>query len=424
MVKPDPESVQTVMQWTRPRNKRELQSFLGFANYYREFIRGYSQLVEPVNRLVKKNQDFQWTPEAEESFELTEKKLCSAPVLALPTEEGTFILDTDASDVAISGILLQEQEIDGKIKVRPIAYGSRMLNSTERRYGAAKAEMLAAVRFVEKYRSHLEGREFVLRVDNIALKWLKTYSMSSDIVARWISILGGFKMRIEHRVREKHFNADGLSKKTEFYEGREKSDQNKPAVAVGFGFLEQEIYDSLETTPWLDKDGRELPEQEKVNSAAREEVRISILRPGEVVNPEIFPVESREACETESLVEQEEECLNPAECMALALIAKDSAPNFPPVVRNEDLAIEPQFQSIKMITPGNVNDDKQVNEFARAMRLIGAATYSLNDLQRAQRTTHRSSHTSSPQTSTQSRLREVAGTALGIQGDERVRAAG
>ena len=59
-----------------------------------------------------------------------------------------------------------------------------MLNSTERKYGAAKAEMLAAVRFVGKFRSNLEAQEFVLRVDNMALKWLKTYSMTSDIVAR------------------------------------------------------------------------------------------------------------------------------------------------------------------------------------------------------------------------------------------------
>ncbi len=129
-VRPDPESVETVMQWRRPRNKRELQSLLGFANYYREFIRGHSELVEPMNRLVKKNLDFQWTEEAEQAFELTKTKLCSAPVLALPRQEGTFILDIDASEVAISGILQQEQEVDGKIKVRPIAYGSKMLGPT------------------------------------------------------------------------------------------------------------------------------------------------------------------------------------------------------------------------------------------------------------------------------------------------------
>ncbi len=89
-----------------------------------------------------------------------------------------------------------------------------MLSATEQKYGAAKAEMLAAVKFIKNFRSHLEGRQFVLRVDNQTLKWLKTYSMSSDIVARWITMLGAFKMRIEHRLREKHFNADGLSKKT------------------------------------------------------------------------------------------------------------------------------------------------------------------------------------------------------------------
>ncbi len=135
--------------------------------------------------------------------------------------------------------------VDGKLKVRPIAYGSKMLSSTERRYGAAKAEMLAAVKFVDKYRTHSEGREFVLRVDNTALKWLKTYSMSSDIVARWITILGTFKMRIEHRLRDKHHNADALSKKTEFYENREEYDRTKPQVVPGFGFLSQSI-----TTNW------------------------------------------------------------------------------------------------------------------------------------------------------------------------------
>ena len=191
---------------------------------------------------------------------------------------------------------------------------------------------------------------------------------------------------VSNRVREKHFNADGLSKRTEFYESRERSDQKKPAVAVGFGFLEQDIYNSLGTVPWLDKDGRELPEQEEAGCAAREEVRISILRPDEVVKPEVFPVEPREVHETESLVEHREECLNPSECMALALIVKDSAPNIPPVVRDENLVIEPQFQSIKMITPGNLNADEQINEFAKAMRLISAATYSLSDLQRALRT--------------------------------------
>ncbi len=120
------------------------------------------------------------------------------------------------------------------------------------------AAVLAAVRFIEKFRSHLEGREFCLRVDNIALKWLKTYSMTSDILARWIYILGAFKIRIEHRLGDKHFNADGLSKKTKFYESREEYERNRPDVTPGFAFVDQTYYDQLQTVPWLDKDGREV----------------------------------------------------------------------------------------------------------------------------------------------------------------------
>ncbi len=148
--------------------------------------------------------------------------------------------------------------------MRPIAYGSKMLKAAERKYGAAKAEMLAAVKFIEKFRSHLEGREFVLRVHNQALKWLKTYSMSSEILARWITLLGDCKMKLEHRLREKHFNAEGISEKTEFYEEREEYDRSKPAVASGFSFIAQEAYDQLETVPWLNKDSNEIPDENKI----------------------------------------------------------------------------------------------------------------------------------------------------------------
>ena len=79
--------------------------------------------------------------------------MCEAPVLGMPTEKGMYVLDTDASVEAISGILHQEQEWNGKTVLRPKAYGSKVLSDTKMKYGAPKAELFAVVTFVEKYRA-------------------------------------------------------------------------------------------------------------------------------------------------------------------------------------------------------------------------------------------------------------------------------
>ena len=89
-------------------------TFLGFANYYRESVKGYADKIYPMQQLIRnKSKRFTWTDEAQLSFENTERELCQAPVLGMPTEKEMFVLDTDASVVAISGILHQEQEWNG-----------------------------------------------------------------------------------------------------------------------------------------------------------------------------------------------------------------------------------------------------------------------------------------------------------------------
>ena len=177
----------------------------------------------------------------------------------MPTEKGMFVLDTDASVVAISGILHQEQEWNGRTVLRPIAYGSKVLSDTEMKYGAPKAEMFAVITFVEKYRAYLGSAPFKLRVDNRALAWLKTYSMDQSYIGRWIVRLDGYHMIIEHRTRDKHQNADSLSKKTEFYERLEEKQANQSEIKDGFSFLDKETYDKLPLTKWLDKSGHPIP---------------------------------------------------------------------------------------------------------------------------------------------------------------------
>ena len=173
----------------------------------------------------------------------------------MTTEKRMFVLDTDASVVAISGILHQEQEWNGRTVLRPTAYGSKVLSDTEMKFGAPKAEMFAVITFVEKYRAYMGIAPFKLRVDNRALAWLKTYSMDQSYIGRWIVHLVGYHMIMEHRTGDKHQNTGSLSKKAEFYERLEEKQANQAEIKDGFSFLDKETYDKLPLTRWLDKSG-------------------------------------------------------------------------------------------------------------------------------------------------------------------------
>ena len=94
---------------------------------------------------------------------------------AATNKQARFPLDTDASEVAIAGILHQKQEHKRKIVLRFNVYGSKSLTRTHLNYGASKLEIYTVFYFIEKFHSYLAGREFTLSVDNQALSWLKTY---------------------------------------------------------------------------------------------------------------------------------------------------------------------------------------------------------------------------------------------------------
>ena len=177
-IRPDPDAVEAVLTWKSPKTEHQLMSFLGFANYYREFNMGYADKVYPMQQLMShKGKKFTWNNAAEESFQRIKKELCEAPVLGMPTEKRMYLVDTAASVVAISGILLQEHEWYVKTVLRPIAHRSKVLSDPEMKYRPPKTEMIAVVTFVEKYGQYRGSEPFKLRVDNRALSSLKTYSM-------------------------------------------------------------------------------------------------------------------------------------------------------------------------------------------------------------------------------------------------------
>ena len=208
-VNTDPKKIECIANWPIPTCVKEVRSFLGLCSYYRRFIAEYSHIAKPLTRLTEKNYKFNWTHECSEAFEKLKQQLTTAPVLAHPDFSKPFILDTDASDLAIGSVL--SQKIDGKERV--VAYASRTLTKAERKYCVTRKELLALVYFVKYFRHYLYGREFIVRTDHGSLRWLMNFKNPEGQVARWLEVLSTYIFTVEHRPGRLHGNADSLSRK-------------------------------------------------------------------------------------------------------------------------------------------------------------------------------------------------------------------
>jgi len=204
----DPEKIKLIEQWPTPNNLRELRGFLGLTGYYRRFVYGYAKTAGPLNNLNKKNTRFKWTEECQSAFDELKNALQSPPILTLPNDKDTFVLDSDASEYSIGAVLSQMH--DGQEKV--IAYAGRALNRNEINYCVTRKELLAVVYFTKYFRQYLLGREFVIRTDHAALSWLKKTPQPIGQNARWLELLGEFDFAIKHRQGRSHGNADALSR--------------------------------------------------------------------------------------------------------------------------------------------------------------------------------------------------------------------
>ena len=203
--------IKAVVDWSVPRTRTELESFLGFVNYHRDFISHMAEVCDCLYRLVRTSvpkEPLDWSEDHQWAFEWLKQTMVSAPVLAYPTATGTFILDVDASDVAIGAELSQLQ--DGQECI--IAYGSQTLSATQRRYCTTRKELLALVSFLNHFRFYLLGRFFRVRTDHNSLIWLMRFKNLEGQLARWLEAIAQFDFQIVHRAGKMHGNADGLSR--------------------------------------------------------------------------------------------------------------------------------------------------------------------------------------------------------------------
>ncbi|RVW44493.1 Retrovirus-related Pol polyprotein from transposon 17.6 [Vitis vinifera] len=203
----DNSKVKAIQEWDPPTKVPQLRSFLGLVNYYRRFIKGYSARAAPVTDLLKKNKTWEWDERCQQAFEDLKKAVTEEPVLALPDHTKVFEVHIDASDFAIGGVLMQERH--------PIAFESRKLNDTEKRYTVQEKEMTAIVHFLRTWRHYLLGSHFIVKTDNVATSYFQTQKKLSPKQARWQDFLAEFDYTLEYKPGSANHVADALSRKTE-----------------------------------------------------------------------------------------------------------------------------------------------------------------------------------------------------------------
>jgi hypothetical protein len=202
-----PGYVKDIEDWPRPKNKKEVEKFLGFTNYHRAFIEEYTQMARPLQTLTGKR-TYQWGEGQERALDELRKAMVKAPVLIMPNATDPFILDTDASDRSVGAALIQIQGGEE----RAVAYGSLTLTPEQQKYCTTRKELLAIIRFSRQFRNYLLGRHFTVRTDHNSLTWLMNFKEPQRQLARWLEELSQFDMKIQHRPGKKHTNADALSR--------------------------------------------------------------------------------------------------------------------------------------------------------------------------------------------------------------------
>ena len=164
------EKIKVVKEWKIPGKVKDVESFLGFANFYRCFIQNFSHIAKPLNEL-KGKKEWKWEEEHQKAFQELKERITSQPVLALPRKEGKFRVETDASGHAIGGVLSQEQER----KWKPIAFLSRMMQPAEMNYEIYDKELLAIVEALSKWQQYLLdiAETFEIWTDHKNLKYFR-----------------------------------------------------------------------------------------------------------------------------------------------------------------------------------------------------------------------------------------------------------
>lgn len=210
----DSSKVRSVLDYAVPKTPRDVRRFIGMVSFYKQFISRFSDLTAPITDLLKKDKGkLIWNKEADEAFWRIKSILTSPNILANPDFNEPFIIESDASDVAVGAVLIQVQ---GGIR-RPIAFFSKKLSASQKKYAPTEKECLGVILAIEKFRQYVEGSKFTVITDAQSLIWLRKISAEkgSAKLIRWALKLQQYDFDLVYRKGALNVTADALSRSVE-----------------------------------------------------------------------------------------------------------------------------------------------------------------------------------------------------------------
>jgi hypothetical protein len=208
-VSADPDRVASILTYPVPRNQKHLRQFLGTCNFHHRFIVRYAEYTAPLVSLLKKGVKWKWTKDHDEAFKRVRGAFAASIHLSHQRNDLPYIIYTDASCYAISGVLMQTDEED---RTSIISTASRVLSPAERRYTTCEQELLAVVYALQKFRLFVYGHKIKLNTDNKSLSFLGRCVITSSRVARWMVQIQEYDIDIVHVAGHKNHFADALSR--------------------------------------------------------------------------------------------------------------------------------------------------------------------------------------------------------------------
>ena len=208
----DPSDVRAILEYQAPRKVNQLRSFLGMASYYRKFVEHFAHKAYPLTTLTRKAIPWSWGQEEENAFQELKQSLIEPPTLRYPDYNADWIIDCDASSVAVGSVLGQVQNVNGVDTEVAIAYDSRALTDAQRKWSVIERETYAVIVALKKYEPYIFGRRILVRTDHKPIETMLNVKDPTGRRGRWALYLQDLDAEIQYRPGKKNQNADFLSR--------------------------------------------------------------------------------------------------------------------------------------------------------------------------------------------------------------------